>query len=98
MHNVTVGLPASRRASQAPYANATTAPGQAAIDGRSEASNDNAADIPSPSNRPVSQRDGRHSSRQVADVLDQGGKFDIGGSLVAHEPLPELIVLTIQQA
>lgn len=35
--------------------------------------------------------------RQLADSLDEPVEFDIAGNLVAHEPVPELIVLAVQQ-
>jgi len=45
----------------------------------------------------ASWRDGRHSRRQGADGFDELGEFGIGGYLVSHEPVPELIVLDFQQ-
>ena len=46
---------------------------------------------------PINQREGRHSRRQGADVLDQFVECGIGGGFMAEEPAPEPIVLAIQQ-
>ena len=35
--------------------------------------------------------------RQLDDSLDKGMQLRIGGPVEAHAPLPELIVLTIEQ-
>ncbi len=45
----------------------------------------------------TSPREGRHSSRQGADIGDECSVGDIRASLVTHEPAPQLIVFAIQQ-
>lgn len=45
----------------------------------------------------TSPREGRHSSRQGADIGNECGVGDIRASLVTHEPAPQLIVFAIQQ-
>lgn len=47
-------------------------------------------------NAQISQREGRHSSRQGANIGDECGVVSIGASLVSHEPAPQLIVFAIQ--
>ena len=70
----------SHRARHRPKARAEKASGHAAGRGISEASIENAARIPSNTNAPITQREGRHSSlppsalvggRQLTDVLDE---------------------------
>lgn len=91
------GLRASRRARQAAYIAPAAAIGQAQPRGISEASTENAADAPNSRIAPIAQREGRHSSRQLTDPVDERGDFGIFGKLMAHEPVPELIVLAIEQ-
>ena len=91
------GLRDSRHACQAPYASATTASGHAAMRGISDASTAKDAAAASTSNVPISSRDGRHSRRQAADVLDERVECGIGCGVMAEEPAPELIVLAVQQ-
>lgn len=69
--NSRVGDLDSRHARQQPQASADKASGQAAGRGISEASIEKAARIPSSDNAPATQREGRHSSRQLADPLDE---------------------------
>ncbi len=47
-------------------------------------------------NAQINQREGRHSSRQGANIGDECGVGGIGASLVSHEPAPQLIVFAIQ--
>lgn len=61
----------SRHARPKPKARADKASGQAANRGISEASIEKAARIPSNDSTPVTQREGRHSSRQLTDPLDE---------------------------
>lgn len=61
----------SRHARHRPKARADKASGQVASRGISEASIENAAKTPSNDNGPVTQREGRHSSRQLTDPLDE---------------------------
>ena len=77
---------------------ADTANGQATGRGMPEANTPNAASRPSASSAPITQREGRHSRRQLTDALDKRCECVIGTLLVAHEPAPELIVLAIEQA
>ena len=42
-------------------------------------------------------REGRQSMRKLDDDLDNGLQLRIGGPFAAHAPLPELIVLAIEQ-
>jgi len=76
---------------------AKAASGQAAHRGIAETSTENAANKPSASNAPITQREGRHSRRQLTDALDKRCECVIGTLLVAHEPAPELIVFAIEQ-
>ena len=80
-----------------PQAKAANANGQADQRGISETSTENAASRPRQSKAPISQREGRHSSRQLTDPLDEWCECVIRTVLIAHEPAPELIVLAIQQ-
>lgn len=89
----------SRNACQVPHAAASTASGHAHALGNADASVAPAASRPIDGNNASSQREGRHSSeREVADALHECGEFGIVGTLVAHEPVPERIVLGVQQA
>ena len=54
-----------------PHAKAASANGQAAQRGISETSTENAASMARQSKAPISQREGRHSSRQLTDPLDE---------------------------
>ena len=92
------GRQCSRRASHPPYPAATTASGHAIARGISLASNEQAASSPSAISAPITQRDGRHSRRQGADVLDERIECGIGRGFMAEEPAPEPIVLAVQQA
>ena len=92
-----VGKCACFHACHALPANTANANGQVAPRGISETITENAASRPRQSNAPISQREGRHSSRQLTDLLDEWCECVIGTLLVAHEPAPELIVLAIQQ-
>lgn len=92
------GLPASRCASHSPHAQAMPANGHAAGRGIPLASTAQGASPASSRCAPITQREGRHSRRQAADVLDQGVECVIGGGFMAEEPAPEPIVLAIQQA
>lgn len=69
--NSWVGDLDSRRARHRPKARADKASGQAARRGISEASIENPARIPSNDNAPLTQREGRHSSLQLTDALDE---------------------------
>src|SRR5690606_28066213 len=91
------GLLASRRASQPAQSTTRPAQGQAATGGRSETATASAANNPSITSNPNSQCAGRHSSRQIADALDQDGQLFLGRGLVAHEPVPKLIVFAVPQ-
>ncbi len=91
------GLRDSRRASEIPYASTAMANGQAQGRGISEATTENPESDASASIAAISHRDGRHSSRQLADPFEKCGDFGIFGDVVAHEPAPELIVFGIQQ-
>ena len=88
---------ASLRARQLPHASAANASGHAAMRGISDASTENAAAKASSSNTAINHRDGRHSSWQGTDALDERVECGIGGDLMAKEPAPELIVLAVQQ-
>ena len=77
------------------------------LDGSSHVSSATAADIPSSTWAPTIHREGRQPMRtgatsgirrDGADPVDEPGEFGIGGHLVTHEPVPELIVLDFQQA
>src|SRR5688500_12762328 len=87
----------SHRAAHPPYPIARQANGTATCHGNSEAITARAASPPSASNAMTRMYDGRHSRRQGADTLDQGLDFDIAGGFVAHEPVPEPIVLGFQK-
>ena len=80
-----------------PQASAANANGHAAQRGISETRTENAANRPRQSSAPINQREGRHSSRQLTDPLDEWCECVMRTLLVAHEPAPELIVLAIQQ-
>lgn len=68
----------------------------AQVRGISDAITDNAASEANNKMATINQRDGRHSRRQLTDAFDQRGDFGIFGSVVTHEPAPELIVLAIE--
>ena len=91
------GLRASDRARCIPYQIAINASGHATVRGIPDAIAENAASAPSAHIAPTTQYDGRHSSRQGADVIDQGLEFGIVGGIVTKEPAPEPIVFAIQQ-
>lgn len=76
---------------------ASTAAGQAAARGISEASTANPASADSSNTIAPKRRDGFHSMRQVEDPADERGELGIGDVFIAHEPAPELIVLAFQQ-
>ena len=69
--NSWAGDPDSRHAHHKPKATADKASGQAARGGISEASIENPARIPSNDNAQLTQREGRHSSLQLTDALDE---------------------------
>src|SRR5688572_29508772 len=87
----------SRPASHPPWKIAAQASGTATGQGNSEAITAMAASPPSARSTATRTRDGRHSRRQGADAFDQGLDFDIVGTLVAHEPVPQPIVLGFQK-
>ena len=88
----------SRRARQPPYPAVTIASGHAIARGISLANTEQADSSPSAISAPITQRDGRHSRRQGADVLDERIECGIGRGFMAKEPAPEPIVLAVQQA
>ena len=90
-------LRASRQARQSPWLAATNASGQAARRGIPDCRTANGASAAISSSAPTSHRDGDHSSGKLADPLDQGVEFGIGGGLVAHHPMPEFVVFGVQQ-
>lgn len=61
----------SRHACHRPKPEADKASGQAASRGISEIRIENAASSPSNDSAPPTQREGRHSSRQLTDPLDE---------------------------
>ena len=91
------GRQCSRRASQPPYPAAATAMGHAIAGGISLASTEHVDSTAKASSMPITQREGRHSRRQGADVLDERIECGIGRGLMAEEPAPEPIVLAAQQ-
>lgn len=91
------GRRSSRLPNQAPHPTDSIATGSQTDKGSSEAAADTAPRIPSRINTSAWTREGLHSRRQGADALDQGLDFAIVGSLVAHEPVPEPIVLGFQE-
>lgn len=74
-----------------------TATGTDTMHGSPDTSTDSDARIPSASIEPARTRERRHSRRQGADAFDQELDFDIAGGLVAHEPVPQLIVFGFQK-
>ena len=72
--------------------------GHAIARGISLASTEQGDSTANASNAPITQRDGRHSRRQGADVLDERIECGIGRGFMAEEPAPEPIVLAVQQA
>src|SRR5690606_40524188 len=86
-----------RQARRPPQPRASTASGQAARRGISEASTASGASTASEQSAPVTQREGRHSRRKAADALHQCVDVGIGGPLGAEEPAPQLVVLGVQQ-
>lgn len=81
-----------------PWAKASRASGTANLPGISEASTLAGAINDNNAMAAHARREGRHSSRQAADALDERCEIGICGLHVAHEPVPELIVLAFQQA
>ena len=75
----------------------TLASGQAQGRGSTDARTANGASTAISASAASSQRDGRHSSRQLPDALHQGVEFGIRSGVVAHEPVPELVVFGVQQ-
>lgn len=80
-----------------PYPAAMIASGHANARGNSLESTAQADSNAISSCAPITQREGRHSSRQGADVLDQCDECGIGRGFIAEEPAPEPIVLAVQQ-
>lgn len=91
------GRPSSRFASQPPCRTARSATGTDAGQGSSDAMTAIAASTPNTSNAAARRREGRHSRRQGADAFDQDLEFVIVGDFVAHEPVPQPIVLGFQK-
>ena len=91
------GRRASRRPRRTPCPAAVSASGTANVTGIPLDSTLRAASTPMAHSAKASHREGRHSSRQAADAFDELGEFGIGGGVVSHEPVPELIVLGFQQ-
>lgn len=91
------GREPSRLIRSPPHSAAKTATGIATDRGRSDAMSDRTAPVLSRSSAVISQREGRHSSRHGADVLDQACEFGIGRRVVPHEPVPQPIVFSFQQ-
>jgi hypothetical protein len=59
--------------------------------------NDTAANSPIKAIAAANPREGRHSIRNFGDALDEFIDFLVGRTFAAHEPLPKLIVLAVQQ-
>src|SRR3546814_11131905 len=95
--NTRTGRRHSLRADQNPQAAASAASGQAATRGISLCSTENGARIASRISAPVDQREGRHSRRQDADVLDQRVEGGIGGSLWAEEHAQASVVFGVPE-
>ena len=71
--------------------------GHANARGISLANTEQADSSPNTISAPMTQRDGRHSRRQGADVLGERIECGIGRGFMAEEPAPEPIVLAVQQ-
>ena len=78
---------------------------RAAIGGSSDSHSAMQAQRPIDASAPCSRIEGRQSSRsgsgsagrELPDRLDEGVELRIVGTLMAEEPLPEPIVLAVQQ-
>jgi hypothetical protein len=69
-----------------------------AAKGSSLSATESAASMPSVASAAHSSREGRQSMRQFDDAIDNGLQLRVLGPFLADEPLPQLIVLAIQQA
>ena len=84
-------------ASKAPAAADASATSHATPAGASDDSEETAPSKPSIASDAASNRDGRHSMRQGAELFDQRLEFGIVGALVSQDPAPEPIVFAVQQ-
>lgn len=100
------GLRPSRRASRSPHANKPSATGHATARGISEASTAHGASSANETRITTRMREGRHATlapgvlarmREGTDRLDECVEFGICGTFMAEEPLPQPIVLAVQQ-
>ncbi len=100
------GLPASRYALNSPDTKAANASGHAAARGISEASTANGASNANATRIALRRREGRQATlppsllargREGANRLDERIEFGICGTFMAEEPLPQPIVLAVQQ-
>jgi hypothetical protein len=92
------GRRASRRASHSAQAADAGANTHHPPTGNSDHHNDSGTSRASADNAATSQRDGRNSSRQGEDALDEGIEESVVGTLIAEEPAPQAVVLAIEQA
>ena len=100
------GLRPSRRASCSPQASKPNATGHATARGISEASTAHGASNANEIRITTRMREGRHATlapgvlarvREGADRLDECVEFGICGTFMTEEPLPQPIVLAVQQ-
>ena len=87
----------SRSANQSAWIDTAAASSQAAGLGMPDRNTETEASTPPDSKALITQREGRHSIRQLTDALDQHGECVIGTLLITHEPAPELIVFAVEQ-
>lgn len=89
---------ASRRASQNPWTIAHEPSTSFASSGKALSQRLNAASTPNRRSALHSAGDGDHSMGKFDDSIDKGTQLRIFGPFEAHAPLPQLIVLTVEQA
>jgi len=87
----------SRRIETTEYITIATANIDVTHTGKALNHNDQDARIPSSPVATASRREGRQSTRQIGNALDECIEFPVGRSFAAHEPLPELIVFAVEQ-
>ena len=109
-HNRTAQLPspairstcagrlARRRMDLAAETRMSSEPSQQATRGKALRKSDRLARSASRPWAAHNKREGRQSMRKLDDDLDNGLQLRIGGLFAAHAPLPELIVLAIEQS
>ena len=91
-------MDASRRVIHRPCHIAAEANTRQSQHGSAPSHSDAADDKVNTISAPAASREARHSMRQLDDSLDKTMQLRVIGHGLTHAPLPELIVLTTEQA